>query len=201
MAQLLYRLGRFSARRAWVVIVAWLLALAAAGGGFLLAGGTLASSFSIPGTETEQVTDQLGTEISGVDGANGTVVFTTADGSALDDGQRGQISSVLSGLTELDGVADVVDPFATEEQRADHAQQAKDGAAQLAAGKQQLDAGQQQLDAGRQQLDAAQQQLDAALAQASAAGAVPARLQAQKAQLDAQRAGLTDQQVKLEPRV
>src|SRR3712207_4759006 len=155
MAQLLYRLGRFAARRAWFVILAWLLALGAAGGAFLVAGGSLASSFSIPGTETEQVTDQLGEEISGVDGATGTVVFSTADGSALSDEQRQEISTLLAGLTDVDGVQDVVDPFATETQRADQAKQVEDGGAQLEAGRAQLDAGHQQLDAGRAQLDAA----------------------------------------------
>ena len=41
MASLLYRLGRFSARRAWLVIVAWVVILGLAGGAFALFGGTL----------------------------------------------------------------------------------------------------------------------------------------------------------------
>ena len=53
MATLLYRLGRFSARRAWLVIVAWVVILGLAGGAFALFGGTLTSAVSIPGTATQ----------------------------------------------------------------------------------------------------------------------------------------------------
>ncbi|MCU1438259.1 MAG: transporter [Naasia sp.] len=201
MAKLLYRLGRFSARRAWIVIIAWVVALAATGGAFLAFGGALASSFSIPNTETERVTSQLAEEIPGTDGATGTVVFSTDSSSALDDGQRSQISALLADLTEQDGVEDVVDPFATAAQRAEQEQQLADGAAQLEAGRAQLNAGSQQLDAGRAQLEAGQQQLDAVIAGAQAAGIYERQkpaLDAQQAQLDAGLAQLAAQQEQLD---
>jgi RND superfamily putative drug exporter len=169
VARLLARLGRFSARRPWFVIIGWVLALAAAGGGFLLSGGALASGFSIPNTPTQAVTDRLNEELEGVGGAVGTIVFQTDDGSAFTAIQREGITDALEDVSGLDHVANVVDPFATAAQQAAQVQQLADARAQL-------DAGQQQLDAGR--------------AQAEAAGmgdALAAQFAEQQAQLDAQR--------------
>jgi RND superfamily putative drug exporter len=169
MARLLARLGGFSARRPWLVIIGWVLALAAATGGFLLSGGALASGFSIPNTPTQAVTDRLNDELEGVGGAVGTIVFQTEDGSAFTAAQQEGIAEALDDVSGLDRVANVVDPFATAQQQAAQLQQLADGRAQL-------DAGQQQLDAGR--------------AQAEAAGmgdALAGQFAEQQAQLDVQR--------------
>ncbi|UOE43487.1 MMPL family transporter [Agromyces larvae] len=208
MAELLYRLGRFSARRAWVVIVGWLVVLGLAGGAFLAFGGALATSFSIPGTETARVIDQLEDEIGGIGGATGTVVFQTDDGSAFTAAQQDEIADVLGEIEGIDGVASVVDPFQTtadlEEQTrqlADGQTQLADGAAQLDQSQEQLDAGQAQLDAARAQADAGQAQLDAAVQQAQDAGAYDLaadRFAAQQAQLDAGFAELDAQQAQLD---
>ena len=63
MAELLLRLGSWSARRARTVVAAWLVILAVVGGAYALLGGTLASSVSIPGTPTAEVTDRLAREL------------------------------------------------------------------------------------------------------------------------------------------
>ncbi|MEO5921304.1 MAG: MMPL family transporter [Pseudolysinimonas sp.] len=133
MATLLYRLGRFSARRPWRVITGWIVVLALAGGAFLLGGGALSSGFNIPGTPTAEINDQLAVELPDIGGATGTVVFQTTDGSALDSAQRAEISSLLEGIADVDGVAQIVDPFATAVQRTEHEQQVADGFAQLDA--------------------------------------------------------------------
>ena len=201
MAELLYRLGRFSARRPWTMLVAWLAALALAVGGFLAFGGTVTSNLSIPGTETERVNAQLSDKLSGLGGATGTVVFQTEDGSAFTAQQQDEISTLLADVGELDGVADTVDPFAAASGRADQEQQLEDGQAALDAAAQQLDDGQAQLDAGKAQLDGNQAQLDAAIAQAQAAGTydqAAAQFEAQQAQLDAGAEQLADQQAQLD---
>ncbi len=194
MARLLARLGRFSTRRPWIVLLGWVLTLAAAGGAYLGAGGALASGFSIPNTPTQQVTDRLNAELDGVGGAVGTVVFQADDGAAFTDAQKDAIADALADVEDLDQVATVVDPFATA------AQQAEQGR-QLADGQTQLDAGRAQLDASEAQLADGQAQLDAARAQAEAAGmaelAAP-QLDAQQAQLDAGRAQLDDGRAELE---
>jgi RND superfamily putative drug exporter len=131
LARLLARLGRFSARRPWLVIIGWVLALAAAGGAYLISGGQLATGFSIPNTPTQAVTDKLNAELDGVGGAVGTVVFQTDTGAAFTAEQEADISAVIASIDDLDGVATAVDPFATAQEQASAAQQLADGAAQL----------------------------------------------------------------------
>ena len=199
MAELLYRLGKFSARRAWLVITSWAAILVLAVGAFLVGFSGLSSSFDIPGTASGAVTDELADKLPDYSGASGTVVFTTEDGSALTNEQKAEISALVAGATDLPDVAQVVDPFATEAQRADQAAQIEAGRAQVSAARTQLDAGQAQVDAAQAQLTAAQAQLDATRAQAEAAGAstleldaAQAQLTAQQAQLDAQKATLAE---------
>ncbi len=194
MAELLYRLGKLSARRAWLVIAAWAVIFALAVGGYLIGSKGLTSSFDIPGTASGAVTDELQEKLPDFGGASGTVVFSTEDGSALTDEQRGGISALISDSGDLEDVSDVIDPFDTEQQRADQAQQLVDGRQQITDGAAQLDAGQTQLDAGAAQLEAAQTQLDQARAQAEAAGFPTAQIDAQQQQLDASKAQLDAQQ-------
>ncbi|MBO0985505.1 MMPL family transporter, partial [Rathayibacter sp. SD072] len=201
MATLLFRLGSFAARRAWAVIVAWVVILGVSVGAFLAAGGTLTNSFDIPGTASGAVTDQLAEKLPDTAGGTGTVVYRTSDGSALTGEQESAISALADSAAGLDGVAAVVDPFEARQSQIDGAAQLADGRAQLEQGTAQLEAGQAQLDAGRAQLDAAGQQLAAAREQAVAAGAPAQQLSAidaQQAQLDAQAGVLQEQQATLD---
>jgi len=165
VARFLARLGQFSARHPFRVIVGWALILVIAGGGYVLSGGKLATGFSIPNTPTQQVTDRLTDELDGVGGAVATVVFQAAPGGALTASQQEQISDLLDDVAGLDGVSSVVDPFTTEADRAAQQQQLADGAAQLDAARAQLEAGQAFMDPTAYQsaladLDAQQTQVD-----------------------------------------
>ena len=111
MATLLYGLGQVSARRPWAMIGAWVALVALVAGAFVTAGGTLAAGVSIPGTETEQVSDRLVQELPDAGGASGPVVFSRDDGDPLDEQQRAAISELLQDVRALDGVRGVVDPF------------------------------------------------------------------------------------------
>ena len=201
MAELLYRLGTFAARRAWTVVIAWLGILAVAGIGFAIGFKGLATSFDIPGTASGAVTEELQERLPDFSGASGTVVFQTTDGSELTAAQRAAISDLVATGDDLPDVASLVDPFEADAERAARAEELEQGRQQLEAGHTQLDAGQAQLDAATQQLEAGQAQLDAARSQAEAAGAPAAALaalDAQQAQLDAGRAELAAQQATIE---
>lgn len=201
MAELLYRLGTFAARRAWTVVIAWLGILAVAGIGFAIGFKGLATSFDIPGTASGAVTEELQERLPDFSGASGTVVFQTTDGSELTAAQRAAISDLVATGDGLPDVASLVDPFEADAERAARAEELEQGRQQLEAGHTQLDAGQAQLDAATQQLEAGQAQLDAARSQAEAAGAPAAALaalDAQQAQLDAGRAELAAQQATIE---
>jgi len=201
MATLLYRLGRFSARRAWLVIVAWVVILGLAGGAFALFGGTLTSAVSIPGTATQKVSDELSEKFPQAAGGRGTVVFTTTDDSAFTDEQKAAIGTLLDDATDLDNVKSSTNPFDTQAQIDDAAQQVTDGRTQIADATAQLEVGQAQLDAAKEQAAAGQAQLDAAKAQAGAAattGQLAARFAAQQAQIDAGTAQIEAQQTTLD---
>lgn len=197
MALLLARLGRFAARRAWVVIVAWAVLLGGGVAAFLAFGGTLATNVTIPGTQTQLVGDEIAEELGGQSTGTANVVFSTDDGSAFTDEQRTGIADLLAQIGEVDTVETTVDPFDTQQQRADQAAQLDASAAEIQSGQQQLDAGQAQLDAGQAELDASRDQLDAALAQA-AGTPLEAQLLAQQQQLEAGQQQLDDQQAQLD---
>ncbi|WP_336643049.1 MMPL family transporter [Microbacterium sp. MMO-113] len=201
MASLLFRLGSFAARKAWTVIVSWVLILGLGVGAFLTFGGTLSNSFDIPGTASGEVTDQLADKLPDTAGGTGTVVYRTDDGEPFTDEQKQTISDLAASAEDLDGVASVVDPFDAQRQQDEQAKKLTDGQAQLQNGQAQLDAGQAQLDDGRTQLEAGITQLEGARAQAEAAGAPPeqtAALDAQLAELNAQLAQLEAQQATID---
>ena len=141
--------------RPFVAIVAWIIALVVAGGAFLAFGGTLADTFSIPGTETQRVTEEMSSEISGLDGGAARVVFETTDGTPFTETQKTQISAALASATDIDHVTGVIDPFATHAQAEAQAQKLTDAHDQIAQGRTQAAQGQEQLDAGIAQAKAA----------------------------------------------
>ncbi len=186
MAELLYRLGKLAAKRAWVVVVAWAVLLGLAAGSYALFAGSLTSNFDIPGTATAQVTDQLAKKLPDFSGASGSVVYHTTDNKPFTTAQQEEIQKVVAGAADLPHVATVADPFAIEEQRAAQEKAIADGMAQL--------------DAAQQQLDAGSQQLDAAIAQAKASGTydqAKPQFDAQVAELAKQQAALTKQRATL----
>ena len=198
MAELLYRLGKGAAHRAWLVITAWVVALGVAAVAFVVGYGGLSSSYDIPGTESGAVVDELAETLPEYAGASGTVVFHTEDGSALTEEQQEQISALIADADGLDDVSEVVDPFTTEQERADNAQEIVDGRAEIEDSTAELEDGQAQLDDASAQLDEAQSQLDDARAQLEAAGMSTAELDAQQEQLDASRAEIADQQQQID---
>ncbi|MER7369847.1 MMPL family transporter, partial [Nonomuraea wenchangensis] len=201
MAELLYRLGRFTARRAWWVITAWVVVLALAVGAFLAFGGTMSSTMTIPGTPTAQVTDRLKTELPVASGGTGQVVIRSGNGEELTAAQREGVSAALRKVADLDGVDQVADPFVSTATRAEQAKKITDGLAQVEDGRDRLDQGQKQLDQARSQTEAGIEQAETALRQAGSNPRLKAtltQLKATLAQLDKQQAQLDKQRATLE---
>lgn len=187
MATLLQRLGLAAARRAWLVIIVWVVVLAGAGGAFLIAGGSLATTFAISGTPAQNVADQLQASLPEADSGTGQVVFTTNDGSAFTADQQAGITTALTAADDTSGVSSIVNPFQTEADRAAQKAQLADAATQLAAGATQLDQGQAQHDTAKAQL---------AAAGADAPAGAAEQLAAQQTTLDTARTELTANQAK-----
>ncbi|MFC7482787.1 hypothetical protein ACFQX7_26240 [Luedemannella flava] len=59
MATVLYRLGRASYRRRGLVVIVWLVVLAALGGSAAAFKGATSSDFTMPGTESQRAIDAL----------------------------------------------------------------------------------------------------------------------------------------------
>jgi RND superfamily putative drug exporter len=161
MANLLYKLGLFSARRAWVVITTWVLILAAAITVFVNFGGTLSTSMSLPGTPSQVVIDDLKSSFPAASRGTGQVVFHKTDGKAFTDTEQQQIDSALNGLKSLAWVSEVQNPFKTQASLDENRQKVTDGQAKLAAAPAELAAAQKKLTLGKKQLAAAKKDLDA----------------------------------------
>ncbi|GGR51459.1 RND superfamily putative drug exporter [Nocardioides luteus] len=185
MAELLYRLGKTAARRAWLVILAWVLALSGAAGAYVAWSGELTTSFDIPGLPSSEVVDDLQKGLPDLAGGSGTIAFQTEDGTPLSAAQKKEIKALISSAEDLPDVATVTDPFQTEAQRTAQAEKVTAGLAQLEAGRTQLDRAQGKLDKAQTDLDAARKQL-------KAAGLPSTELDAQQAALDKQQAKLDD---------
>lgn len=214
MAQLLQRLGRSSAAHAPLTVIVWVLALVGAILFGTLGGGDYSTTLTIPGTRSQDLADRLQEELPDAARGTGTMTFVAADGSALTEEQKQEVSQALEAAREVDGVHDMLDPFQTQAemeaqiaQAQEGAEQLETGAAELQAGRDQAESGQALIDAGRQELEAGRAQLEEALAQVpdvpldqlppEAAAQVEA-LNTQLSELDAAEAELNAQQETLD---
>ncbi len=199
MANLLYKLGQLSARRAWLVIVAWILILGSTVGLMLGFAGKLSTTMSLPGTPSQLVIDDLQKSFPLATNGSGQVVFHKTDGIAFTTTEKAAIDELLAKVKAEPTISDALNPFTTEatldKSRADLADgQAKlDSApADLKAAQDKLDAGkaklvdsQKQLDAGKLKIAAAEKDLAGKLAQVNAAIAQMKAGGAPQAQIDA----------------
>ncbi|MGB3257479.1 MAG: MMPL family transporter [Ornithinimicrobium sp.] len=178
MASLLHRLGRWAADHHWLTIGGWFVVILVVATSAVSFRQPLTSEFSIPGSRFEQVLEDLKTEIPEAAGASGSVVFSSDTG--FDDDQRSAIEATMEDWRGLDGVSDVVGPFATQEQLDQSGQQLDANEAELADGEAQAAAARQQLEQGRAELQSQREQLSPEQIQAT-----EAELAATQEQLDA----------------
>ena len=181
MATLLYKLGLFSARKAWAVIVAWIVLLAITTGLALSLGGKFTTSMSIDGVPSQVVVDQLQESFPEASRGSGQVVFYKAEGSFTAD-DRAAISAALEAVEALPGISEAIDPFAVQKEIRDGEQELLDGKKELAdaetkiadgendlvSGEQELADGEAALAKGLKDLEAAKKDLEGKLAQVNA---------------------------------
>ncbi|MFI5844806.1 MMPL family transporter [Catenuloplanes sp. NPDC051500] len=113
MATLLYRLGRFSFRRRWLTLVAWVMLLGLFGVGAANLSGPTSDELAIPGTESlqalEVVTDQFH---GGTDTASARVVFTAPGEAGLTGPQQqAAVRAAIGALRTAPQVTAVEDPY------------------------------------------------------------------------------------------
>ena len=108
MAELLFRIGHFAARRHWTVIGTWLALLAVTATTYVLFAGVLSSNISLPDTPTTQVSQQLEDDFEGGGGGNGAIVDRDRRRLRVhcEPAERAR-STCSAGSSEVDEVADV----------------------------------------------------------------------------------------------
>jgi RND superfamily putative drug exporter len=130
LATLLYKLGLFSARRAWLVIASWIVLLGITAGLALSLGGKLTTSISIDGVPSQQVVDELQKTFPDASRASGQVVFHKPDGAFTQE-DIDAITVALSGTENLPGISEAFNPFEVQ-------QEIDQGKLDLVDGKQEL---------------------------------------------------------------
>ena len=159
MAKLLQRLGLFSAKRAWLVLITWVLILGGTGTWAALGMGKLSSGMSIDGVPAQKVIDQLSVSFPEAARGNASLVFHSVDGRALSAEQKLAIADILGHVKTMDAVADTIDPFALATSMEDAAQKIADGKIAIADAKVQIAKNEQKIKDGEKQLTAAWGQL------------------------------------------
>ncbi|MEU8223114.1 MMPL family transporter [Kribbella sp. NPDC048915] len=115
MANLLYRLGRFSYQRRRLVAAVWALLLVLLGVGALTLGGKTANTFSIPGTESQRALDALAQELPAASGASSTVVVKAPDGKTLaEPAVKAAVGAAVEKVTKVPEVIAAIDPFTSK---------------------------------------------------------------------------------------
>ncbi|MGW1342251.1 MMPL family transporter [Kribbella sp. NPDC002412] len=115
MANLLYRLGRFSYQRRRLVAAVWAVFLVLLGVGALTLGGKTTNTFSIPGTESQRALDALKTELPAASGASATVVVKAPEGKTLaDPAVKAAVGTTVAKVAKVPEVIGAVDPFTSK---------------------------------------------------------------------------------------
>jgi putative drug exporter of the RND superfamily len=111
MATFLYRLGRFSFRRRWTVLLAWVAVLVAAVAGMALLQKPTTTSFSIPGTPAQQTIDLLAERfpqaVGQTSAATARIVFADPGAQKLN---KASMDRTMLALKNAPQVAAVTDP-------------------------------------------------------------------------------------------
>ena len=168
MAKLLQALGLFSAKRAWLVLLSWLLILISTGTWAVLGMGKLSTSMAIDGVPAQTVIDQLQKSFPEAARGSGSVVFHKSDGKPFTYDEKTAIAKILDHVKTLDAVADTVDPFALAVTKAEAEAKIADGKIKIAEAKAEIAVNEQKIKDGAAQLVSAKSQLDSAIFQLKA---------------------------------
>ena len=115
MASLLARIGGFSARHRWWVIVAWVLLLAIAAFGAAKFSQPTVSTITISNLKSVETLNTVDREFGGAAaGGSGTVVFAAPKGERLTPADAATVSRLTASLSEIDGVRAATDPFTAQ---------------------------------------------------------------------------------------
>lgn len=127
MSSLLYAFGRLAHRRWRVVMLVWVLALGAAGGAAVVLNQGTSTTFSIPGTESQEALDRLSATFPQVSGSSVQMVAQATGGDVDDPAVVDAIEGMVDDLEALDDVSAVLSPVGDDGTISEDAQVSDDG--------------------------------------------------------------------------
>lgn len=109
MASLLFRLGAFSAKRHWLVIITWILVFVGITAWSAGVGKHYSSAFEVPNTESQIALNMLNERFPASTGSTVHVIFTSADNDITDE--QDTLASAAAKFAAISGVTSVTNPF------------------------------------------------------------------------------------------
>ena len=164
MAKFLYNLGLFSAKRAWLVIVVWLLLIGSTATLAATAGGSFTTTMSVPGTPAQNTIDKLQSSFPKASRGSGQVVFATENGKPFTAAQKRAIAKELSAVDVLSSVDSTMNPFTTQDKINKAKRDLRNGAEKLSNAPATMNKAQKKIDDGKKKLAEAQKTIDTNLA-------------------------------------
>lgn len=110
MHKFLEGVGRFSARRHWVVILAWLIVLLVLLGLRSTFGGTFVNNYTVPGSQSSQGLDLLQKQFPSQGGYAGQIVFHAKSGTV--SAQSTAVNAAMTNVAKLPRVLAANSPLA-----------------------------------------------------------------------------------------
>jgi RND superfamily putative drug exporter len=114
MNALLERIGRFAARKHWIVVAVWLVVLIGLSLGSKAADGVFVNNYTVPGSESQAGLDRLDADFKDKSGYAGQIVFASHAGPLVAKKTANAISKSMANVGKLDHVVSTTDPFATD---------------------------------------------------------------------------------------
>lgn len=115
MAKLLYRVGRFCARRRLLVLLVWVLLAAGIGALVSRIGAETNDNLSLPGTGSQEATDLLAENFPPQQNGQSPIVFYAAKGKVTDSGNKKAIEDSYKAIVKVPHVYSATDPFAQDD--------------------------------------------------------------------------------------
>ncbi|GEL95919.1 MMPL family transporter [Cellulomonas composti] len=114
MSSLLYRLGKFAYRARGRVLLGWLVVLVGVMAALAANPPQTSAEFTIPGTPSQEVLDQLATAMPASSGGSASITFVAPAGERLDTPERA--AAIAAVVADLADVPNVVTADAAQQQ-------------------------------------------------------------------------------------
>ncbi len=168
MSQILYLLGQFASRRAWVVIIGWLAVFGLAAGAAATSGGVFTTAMTIDGVPAQKTIDKLQSSFPDASRGTGQVIFHTENGLPFTEAEKAQIADALAAVDGLPAVSESINPFTAQAELNDQRDELSQAPDKIAAAQAKIDKGRRDIDAGRDKLATAQKDLAAGITELAA---------------------------------